>query len=160
MLTTSEKVLTVGTADFVPIRPNPNETDVFPSGADFEEVLKFDLTTNTYPEAWAPLFLFMFDNETYNYPRFVDGSFWGAYPTPYPVLFNIDAMISGDNAFGRNGVSRNDIAQRWGIQKRIFAYTSSYYRKYLPDKSAELCSFGMQMMESKMGTIMYNQSNE
>lgn len=135
MLTTSEKVLTVGTADFVPIRPNPNETNVFPSGADFEDVLNFDLTTNTYPEAWAPLFLFMFDNENYTYPRFVDGSFWGGYPTPYPVLFNVDTLISGNSAFGRNGVNANDIAQRWGIQKRIFAYASSYYRKYLTEQN-------------------------
>jgi hypothetical protein len=79
----------------------------------------------------------------------------GRYPTPYPVLFQCRHTISGNSAFGRNGVNANDIAQRWGIQKRIFAYASSYYRNFLQNKiDLRLCLSGMQLMESRMGTIM------
>lgn len=135
MITTSEKVLTVGTADFIPIRPNPAETGVFPSGSNFNDMLRFDLASNTYPEAWVPLFLFMLPGEVYRYPKFVDGSLWnGTFPSPYNTLFNAQPnsswLFDNNNAFGRAQLNINDVAQRWEIPKRIFAYASSYRTAY------------------------------
>ncbi|HOQ31861.1 MAG TPA: hypothetical protein PLA12_05030 [Candidatus Hydrogenedens sp.] len=135
MITTAEKILTVGTADFIPIRPNPAETDVFPSGSNLADMLRFDLTSNTYPEAWVPLFLFMLPGEVYTYPKFVDGSLWGGtFPTPYNTLFNAQPngswLFNNNTAFGRPQMDINDIAQRWEIPKRIFAYVSSYRTTY------------------------------
>ncbi len=135
MITTTEKILTVGTADFIPIRPNPAETDVFPSGSNLIDMLRFDLASNTYPEAWVPLFLFMLPGEVYRYPKFVDGTTWnGGFPTPYNTLFNAQPnnswLFNNNTAFGRPQLDINDIAQRWEIPKRVFAYVSSYRTAY------------------------------
>ena len=135
MVTTAEKVFTVGTADFIPIRPNPAETDVFPSGSNLADILRFDLASNTYPEAWVPLFLFMLPGEGYLYPKFVDGSIWnGTYPTPYNTLFNGQPnnswLFDNNTVLGRTQIDINDLARRWEIPKRIFAYASSYRTVY------------------------------
>ncbi|HOL19439.1 MAG TPA: hypothetical protein PK813_04265 [Candidatus Hydrogenedens sp.] len=139
MFSTEGKVLTVGTAEFIPIRPNPNETDVFPSGGNFQTMITYDLNNNIYPEAWVPLFLFMFPGESYTYPKFVDGSTWaGQYPTPLPTLFNAEPgdswLVDGSRVFGRPQVDINDVAQRWQIPKRVFAYASSY-RTIYPERN-------------------------
>ncbi len=133
LLVSRSKVLTVGTADFLPIRPNPNETGVYPPGVEFEDLLRFDLQNNVYPQAWVPMFLFAVGGENYVYPRFADGSVSGNSLPVLPVLFNSSPTgnwLFRNGAFGRVGISESDVVNRWPLQNRVFAYASSYPSAY------------------------------
>ncbi|MCX8063558.1 MAG: lamin tail domain-containing protein, partial [Candidatus Hydrogenedentes bacterium] len=133
LLNTQSKVFTVGTAEFIPIRPNPSESDVFPPGVSLVDLLRFDVANSAYPRAWVPMFLFTLEGENYIYPRFANGFNSGVSLPILPVLFNTSPTgnwLFRNGAFGRVGISENDLVSRWEMQKRIFAYASFYPSAY------------------------------
>lgn len=133
LLSAHSKILTVGTAEFIPIRPNPSETEIFPSGTSLENLLRFDFANNSYPQAWVPMFLFTLEGEGYSYPRFANGFESNTSLPVLPTLFDTSATgnwLFRSGAFGRVGMTGEDIVNRWELQKRIFAYASHYPSAY------------------------------
>lgn len=137
LLSAHSKILTVGTAEFIPIRPNPSETEIFPSGTSLENLLRFDFANNSYPQAWVPMFLFTLEGEGYSYPRFANGFESNTSLPVLPTLFDTSATgnwLFRSGAFGRVGMTGEDIVNRWELQKRIFAY-ASYYPSAYPEQN-------------------------
>lgn len=130
-LATDSLTLTVGQAEFRPIRP---DTSIIGGGLDWEPVATGQLPIN----AWTPVTLFSLETpgETFEYPAYPDGTPSGAVVDPF-YLFNIDFLTNraaapfGDifgldalNALNNGTVNLTDIAARWPAAQRHVAYVA------------------------------------
>lgn len=138
-------ILTMGQADFTPIRPNPNTNTawmdtplVYPNG-NFSQLVRWKLEGGRInaPGAWMPVFLFGFAGDALamgktirqfpNYPPFPEG--YNA--TPLVGNFPLCYLYNAEYIFGKGGgaafagvLDRSEVALRWPLEKRVVMYVS------------------------------------
>jgi hypothetical protein len=128
-LATDSLTLSVGQADFRPIRP---ASGTLGGTLDWLEVPTGQVPTGT----WTPVTLFELPGDTIQYPAYPDGTNSGAIVNPF-YLFNISFLtnragapngdIFGLNALGafNNGtLDAAGLADRWPINQRTVAYVA------------------------------------
>lgn len=134
MFASNPMILTVAQADFTPIRPNPNEPLAYIPGTVFTDLLK--ATSSSAPGAWAPVFLFQFENEENqtpplnvellpHYPSYPDGSNSGALVNFY-CLFDWACLFKTGSPFGANDLPLATLPARWPLERRVSMYWSQH----------------------------------
>lgn len=135
IMTQNPLVLSVGQAQFTPIRPNPFEPNT-PGGQEWQEMLRWRTEGGLRaPAAWTPIFLFASSpdiersatgNDTGRfpyYPAFPDGR-----SSPSETLVNpegaLDALFNPLYLLRDGAVNSDYLLPRWSLERRAVMYWS------------------------------------
>ena len=121
-------VLSVGQAQFTPIRPRPAD-------GNWQDILRWDTDgALKAPAAWAPVFLFAFSPDAEraatnndlsrfpNYPAFPDGTRSGVLDNRNGLL---DALFNPDYILRDGAVDGAYLLPRWPLERRTVMYWSA-----------------------------------
>jgi hypothetical protein len=133
-------VLTMGQAEFRPIRPQAvtaTELDWLPNPGSS------DPTDLLAPAAWTPVFLFDFTSDPGarlnqdlfpSYPSYVDGTNVGV-TIPLYYLFNSAYLTDTANFGGNDPYNNNNLDSRWPLEKRTAMFVSEPRDTFAPPEA-------------------------
>ncbi|HNR29251.1 MAG TPA: lamin tail domain-containing protein [Candidatus Hydrogenedentes bacterium] len=124
-------VLTVGQAEFRPIRPHPRDF----SEADLNSMYQW--RPQGLPNAWAPVYLFEFPGEPLVSVTYTAAAGGSRFALPqFPAVFNRDGLFwpEGNSNWPvfSAGYPPGHFVERWPAEKRVVAYVVDRAEAYDP----------------------------